>query len=197
MSDRICSNDEMPCDRPAEHGAYCHRCYMRVRKGTPLGLAPQVGRRPYGAPFEASVAVRPSGCWEWTGAVQSAGYGTVWTPQGVRKTHRVAWERANGPIPEGLHVLHHCDNRLCVNPDHLFLGTNADNMADRTIKNRGNKRLTLEQATAIKSAFVRHHARSRGAHGGYRSNVRELALAYGISESSVWDIVDGRTFRRA
>lgn len=71
------------------------------------------------------------GCWEWTGP-RARGYGY----HRSRRAHRVAFEFANGPIPEGLHVLHRCDNPACVRVDHLFLGTHQDNMADRSAKGR-------------------------------------------------------------
>ncbi|WP_223643966.1 HNH endonuclease [Corallococcus sp. EGB] len=75
------------------------------------------------------------GCWEWTLA-HLRGYG-VFTANGKHlRAHRVAWELTNGPIPEGVLVCHHCDNPGCVRPDHLFLGSNADNNADRDSKGR-------------------------------------------------------------
>ncbi len=81
-------------------------------------------------------------CVEWSGARQYSGYG-VWTSptdeNGKRKkwrAHRLAWTVLVGPIPEGQYVLHHCDNPPCVNTDHLFLGTHADNMADKVAKGR-------------------------------------------------------------
>lgn len=79
-----------------------------------------------------------NGCIEWTGTTKTSGYGTIKIDGVSVRTHRLAWEIANGPIPDGLWVLHHCDNRSCCNVDHLFLGTHADNMADKTAKGRGN-----------------------------------------------------------
>jgi len=73
-------------------------------------------------------------CWTWTGARNRKGYGEIGAKGRVQKAHRIAWELTYGPIPEGLDVLHHCDNPPCCRPDHLFLGTDADNMADMMAK---------------------------------------------------------------
>lgn len=90
--------------------------------------------------FWAKVA-KGEGCWEWQGSRGSDGYGRIRigsrTEGRVHRTHRVSWELANGPIPDGLVICHRCDNPPCVRPDHLFLGTPTDNTADRDRKGRG------------------------------------------------------------
>lgn len=79
------------------------------------------------------------GCWEWQGARSHSGtgYGQVRVGLKILSAHRVAWELATGrPIPTGLFICHSCDNRSCINPSHLFLGTRSDNMKDAYAKGR-------------------------------------------------------------
>ena len=93
--------------------------------------------------FEAKInRSKDNDCWEWTGALNGSGYGSFCYNGKTTNAHRVSWLIHNGSIPkgEGHHgtcVLHKCDNRKCVNPDHLFLGSNADNIKDRESKGRG------------------------------------------------------------
>ena len=77
-------------------------------------------------------------CWVWVGHIhKNTGYGSFENREGrTDGAHRIAWVLSNGEIPDGLHVLHHCDYRPCVRPDHLFLGTQANNVADMIAKGR-------------------------------------------------------------
>ena len=128
----------------------------------------------------------PTGCWPWLAFRVRSGYGTVAShgvkPKRTLRAHRVAWELTNGPIPTGLLVLHKCDNPPCVNPDHLFLGTDADNQHDRHRKRalRGQPgeraKLTADEVRAI---------RKRISDGELQ---RQIAADYAICRTSVYDI---------
>lgn len=94
------------------------------------------------ARFDAKVRRDASGCWLWIGSVGSHGYGQFASVHGhgPLATHRYAWERRHDrPVPCGMMVLHRCDVKRCVNPDHLFLGTHQDNMTDMKQKGRADR----------------------------------------------------------
>ena len=82
-------------------------------------------------------------CWLWTAQRTTGGYGVfrIRNPRAQTTAHRVAWEMAHGPIPDGLNVCHHCDTPSCVRPDHLFLGTQRENLRDMTVKGRRYRRI--------------------------------------------------------
>ena len=132
-----------------------------------------------------------NGCWIWTGADNGDGYGTFKADHSARAAHRVSWELANGPITNNLCVLHRCDNRRCVNPAHLFLGTRQDNAIDMCAKDRQAKgvdhscvKLTEEQVREIRRRYA----------SGEMDGVH-LAKAYGISNTNIYCILSRQTWR--
>jgi len=91
-------------------------------------------------PFESKFTEEPNtGCWLWTGALNKGGYGSVRYNKKTTGAHRASYQIYTGNIPNNLHVLHRCDNPCCVNPEHLFLGTNEDNVLDCKSKGRLNR----------------------------------------------------------
>lgn len=107
----------------------------------------------------------PTGCWEWTRQrLNSPGvlnYGVVWWDGGTRRAHRVAWQVTNGPIPDGMWVLHRCDNPPCIRPEHLFLGDHDLNMADKVAKGRHKLAGAQARQHGTYSRYVNEKCRCR------------------------------------
>jgi hypothetical protein len=131
-------------------------------------------------------------CWLWTGGKSKAGYGMI-LAEGVRKmllASRVAYEFYHGFIPPGTEVCHRCDNPACVRKEHLFLGTHAENMADMAAKRRQKhshdhyrSKLSAAQVTEIRAAYATGS-----------TTLRELAPRYGVSPSTIADVVHNRSY---
>ena len=129
--------------------------------------------------------ISPSGCWVWHWSLNTNGYGFIWHEGRNHYAHRVMWEDTYGPIPAGLFLCHHCDNPACVNLNHLFLGTHADNMGDAGRKGR------MRGIPKLNELQVRVIRRLRG-----RCEQRFIAEVFGIAPQTVLDIVSRKTWKR-
>lgn len=176
-------------NRRRGRGTYCGRaCYAEART----------------VPVEERIwpkVTKTETCWEWTGAHTQEGQGQIRVSGATKLVTRIVWELTNGPIPPGLFVCHHCDNPSCVRPDHLFLGTQTDNMQDAVAKGRvrngaethpesfrkgehhGMAKLTEDQAKAILE---------RSAAGETR---RSLAREFNVSTWTIRQIALGHLWK--
>lgn len=130
-----------------------------------------------------------SDCWQWIAGKSSSGYGAFKHEGKQYRAHRFSYDLHKGAIPAGLMVLHKCDNPLCVNPEHLFLGTAKDNAEDRNAKNRqstargeaaATSKLKAEQVIAIRADNRKH---------------LEIAKEYNVSRPTITRIKKGKTWK--
>lgn len=162
---------------------------MKEERSVPINVTPKDVERF----FAKTVLDLDSGCLLWIGHRDR--YGTFSLAGKLVGAHRVAWMIANGPIPDGLCVLHRCDNTACVNIEHLFLGTHRENTHDMITKGRrgsickgsdnGRSLLTEDDVRAIRAEYVRD---SRG-------NVKEIASRYGVSLATIRAIGNRRRWK--
>lgn len=151
---RTCSVEG--CDKKHMAKGYCVMHYRRVtRYGMLESTYDPVIR------FHQNYIPEPmSGCWLWTGFEHHNGYGGLMIKNVTVLAHRLSWQIHNGPIPKGLCVCHKCDTPFCVNPDHLFLGTNKDNIHDAIRKGRidFSERTKKQRRNKINGRFVKKSA---------------------------------------
>lgn len=131
-------------------------------------------------------------CWIWIGAKTEKGYGKI----RAMRSHRLSWVIHNGAIPQGKHVLHNCpdgDNPSCVNPAHLWVGTNTENMEDKFSKGRGNPPVGERNVNSkLTGAIV---VAMRLERAGEKTSYKELGVKYGVSESTAMSACTRRTWR--
>jgi hypothetical protein len=120
-------------------------------------------------------------CWLWRGGLTKAGYGQITVNQYPNLAHRLSWQFRNGQIESGMEVCHSCDNRACCNPDHLFLGSHRDNLADMARKFRSRTKLTAEQVKEIRDS---------------KDSARATAKRYGLkSHKTIYNIKNRLIFQ--
>jgi hypothetical protein len=147
------------------------------------GTDPKLFRR-----FMEKVSVG-EGCWKWTAATNRDGYGMIGVGRKGERSHRVSFRLFNGDIPAGLSVLHTCDNTGCVNPEHLYVGTQAQNVRDRVVRGRSRHPFGQDHGRAKLSSADVTEIRSQLAAGCVQ---RRLAERYGVTPTTILGIKRGR-----
>lgn len=148
--------------------------------------------------FEEKYIPEPnSGCWIWIGGQYQSGYGNISINNKKQKAHRVSYEMHKGKIPEGMFVCHSCDNPLCVNPDHLWVGTAIDNNADRHAKGRSNGGTDGPKQPAIGAKNPNSKLTEKQVMEIYRDprSYTKISKDYGVRHAAVWRIKKKKTWR--
>ena len=164
-------------------GKFCSRDCHNAHKRTPAETR-----------FAANVSKTPTatGCILWQGTILSTGYGVITEHRIPVGAHRYAYKLAYGPFDESLCVCHKCDNPPCVNPEHLFLGTDKDNALDKVAKGRSNNPRGERVGGAILKEEQVIQIRNRRASG---ERLCDLAAEFGITRSNCWSLVHRKSWK--
>ncbi len=158
--------------------------------------------------FMANVKKCDNGCWEWQGVRGSTGYGRLRVNKQTIWTHRLSWSLHYGNIPIGLYVLHRCDNPPCVNPDHLFLGTQHDNMQDAAVKGRIVSSFGDQNGTRLHPETVRRGEKNPAAklttenvveirqiYGNRKMTYEQLGNAFNVNPATICRIIKRKKWK--
>lgn len=161
-------------------------------------MSRRTSTKPLEKRLDSNTFYSPDGCHYWLGTTSSDGYGTITVNKQTKSTHRISYQVRKGPIPDGMFVCHHCDNPICINPHHLFIGTHLDNMRDMVKKGR-------HKYGKNKKVFVRTRARIRTKLSeaqvieilGFKGTLgrRKLSIKYNVSEGAIADILGNRNWK--
>jgi len=202
---KICSVDY--CERKHASKGFCDFHYRRWRRSGDPHFSTVNSHA--GTPverFHQKYTIKDSGCWDWNGSARVSGqsdkpsygkrkYGRMFVDNKTISAHRYSYQIHKGEIAKGMFVLHKCDNTLCVNPDHLFLGSHEDNMRDMVEKGRSYKRSGEDMHT---SKLRNEQAReARALYGTGKYSQSSLGSKYGVSQSVIGRIVRGESYRDA
>lgn len=181
------------CNRKKFSRGFCASHYQRFRQGKEVNVPIQIQNHGLSKleRFELRVE-KTDNCWLWTASRNNKGYGQF-NYDGTRPipAHRAAWMIYKGEIPDGMCILHKCDVPLCVNPDHLFLGTQIENIADMHSKGRAKQGHLYgpdHKAAKLDAEKVKEIRASS-------KSDAELAEIYGVSRPTIWAVVKGKTWK--
>lgn len=152
--------------------------------------------------FMSKVSPEPmSGCWLWTTGTHPFGYGLFWMDDNTIGAHRAAWMIFKGEIPNGMSVLHRCDVPECVNPDHLFLGTQGDNVRDCVAKGRNKNCMTSHPELICRGEQQGHSKLSTQdvlyirSHCFERGDMARLGRMFGVTSAAIAMIIKRKNWR--
>ena len=181
----MCSISECEC-RVYGHGL-CAKHYTRWRRYGDVDFVQSIRGNDF-LRFNSSYKIESNGCWVWIKSLR-CGYGRFFVGGFHYSAHRYSWEAANGDIPSGMQINHLCNNPSCVNPDHLYVGNQTENMRDMLMAGRGRHK--KGESTALSKLTDSAVREIRGS----LETTAKLARVYNVSESAVRSARKGKTWK--